>query len=103
MPVPVSDIDRAKKFYVEQAGFRLDVDYAPRPGFRVVQLTPPGSACSIQLGDGAVCLVVTDLLAACEELTARGLEVGPIRHKASIEDWQGDWAPGVDPGRRDYA
>jgi catechol 2,3-dioxygenase-like lactoylglutathione lyase family enzyme len=47
--LPVSDVDRAKRFYTEQAGFTLDVDYHPTPEFRVVQLTPPGSPCSIQL------------------------------------------------------
>ena len=48
----VSDVDKAAAFYTEQAGFTLDVDYHPAPGFRVVQLTPPGSACSIQIGTG---------------------------------------------------
>ena len=69
--VPVSNIDRALRFYVDQVGFRLDVDYSPNEAFRVVQLTPPGSSCSIQIGKGVtdahagslrnVCLVVTDL------------------------------------------
>lgn len=66
----VSDFDKAVAFYTQQAGFALDVDYHPAPGFRVVQLTPPGSACSIQIGAGltdappgsarATYLVVTD-------------------------------------------
>jgi catechol 2,3-dioxygenase-like lactoylglutathione lyase family enzyme len=50
--VPVSDVERALRFYVGQVGFALDVDYAPNDGFRVVQLTPPGSSCSIQIGKG---------------------------------------------------
>jgi catechol 2,3-dioxygenase-like lactoylglutathione lyase family enzyme len=72
--LPVSDVDRALRFYVDQVGFRLDVDYAPNDTFRVVQLTPSGSSCSIQIGRGLtdapvgslrnVYLVVTDLEAA---------------------------------------
>jgi catechol 2,3-dioxygenase-like lactoylglutathione lyase family enzyme len=50
--LPVSDVERALRFYVDQVGFTLDVDYAPSESFRVVQLTPPGSACSIQIGQG---------------------------------------------------
>ena len=49
VPPPVTDVDRALAFYTKQAGFRLDVDYRPTAEFRVVQLTPPGSACSVQL------------------------------------------------------
>jgi catechol 2,3-dioxygenase-like lactoylglutathione lyase family enzyme len=111
--LPVGDVDRAKAFYTEQAGFALDVDYHPNSEFRVVQVTPPGSSCSVQFGIGLTTampgsarnsyLVVTDIEAAHRELTARGLAVGPLRHKASIDDWQGDYAPGVDPRRRDYA
>ncbi len=50
--IPVSDVDRALRFYKDQLGFHLDVDYSPKDGFRVVQLTPSGSACSIQIGNG---------------------------------------------------
>jgi catechol 2,3-dioxygenase-like lactoylglutathione lyase family enzyme len=50
--IPVSDVDRAKSFYSERVGFEVDVDTAPAEGFRVVQLTPPGSACSITIGTG---------------------------------------------------
>jgi len=50
--LPVSDVERALRFYVDQVGFTLDVDYAPNDAFRVVQLTPPGSSCSIQIGKG---------------------------------------------------
>ena len=111
--LPVGDVDRAIRFYTERAGFALDVDYQPHDGFRVVQLTPPGSPCSVQFGTGltdaapgsarTTYLVVTDIEAAYRELAERGLAVGPIRHKTSTEDWQGDYAPGVDPDRRDYA
>lgn len=110
--LPVSDVDRAARFYAEQLGFALDVDYRPNAGFRVVQLTPPGSAASIQLGVGLTdaepgsarggYLVVDDIVAAHRELAERGVAVGAVRHKKSV-DWQGDFAPGVDPDRRDYA
>ena|SRR6266850_3127205 len=110
--LPVSDVDAAVRFYTERAGFTLDVDYRPNSRFRVVQLTPPGSSCSVQLGVGltdakpgsarTTVLVVTDIEAARRELTRRGLAVSPIRHKAST-DWQGDYSPGIDPERRNYA
>ena len=109
----VSDVDKAAAFYVQHAGFRLDVDYHPAPGFRVVQLTPPGSACSIQFGAGltdappgsarATHLAVTDIEAAHRELTARGVMVSGIRHKSPIDDWKGAYEPGPDSQRRDYA
>jgi catechol 2,3-dioxygenase-like lactoylglutathione lyase family enzyme len=109
----VSDVDEAAAFYTRQAGFTLDVNYHPVPGFRVVQLTPPGSACSVQLGAGltdaapgsarATCLAVTDIEAARAELVARGVKVSDIRHKSPVETWAGGWAPGADPERRDYA
>jgi catechol 2,3-dioxygenase-like lactoylglutathione lyase family enzyme len=109
----VSDVDKAAAFYTEQAGFTLDVDYHPVPGFRVVQLTPPGSACSVQVGIGltdaapgsarATCLAVTDIEAAHRELAGRGVTMSGIRHKSPIEDWKGGWQPGTDPERRDYA
>ena len=111
--LPVSDVDAAVRFYTERAGFTLDVDYRPNSRFRVVQLSPPGSACSVQLGVGltdatpgsarTTVLVVTDIEAARRELTGRGLAVSPIRHKSAIDDWQGDYSPGVDPDRRNYA
>ena len=111
--LPVSDVDRAARFYTDQVGFTLDVDYRPHDGFRVVQLTPPGSGCSVQLGTGltdaapgpgrTTYLVVADIEAAHRELAARGVPVGPVRHKTSVEDWQGDCSPGADPQRRDYA
>lgn len=113
LTLAVSDVERAKAFYTEKAGFALDVDYHPAPGFRVVQLTPPGSACSIQFGIGlteaaagstrTTYLVVTDIEAAHRELTQRGVRVGAIRHKDPVAEWAGGFAPGVDPDRRDYA
>lgn len=111
--LPVNDVDRASAFYTDQVGFVLDVDYHPTDGFRVVQLTPPGSACSVQIvADPALdrrsnvtstYLVVTDLEAARRELLHRGVAVGPLRHKSPTDGWQGDWSPGVDPHRGDYA
>jgi catechol 2,3-dioxygenase-like lactoylglutathione lyase family enzyme len=88
VPVPVSDVDRAKAFYVEKAGFQLEVDTRPTDTMRVVQLTPPGSACTIVFGTGmgdisamqpgsvkGLHLVVADLQKAREALVKRGLEV----------------------------
>ena len=109
----VSDVDKSAAFYTEQAGFTLDVDYHPVPGFRVVQLTPPGSACSIQIGRAltdaspgsarATYLAVTDIEAARAEFIARGVQISGIRHKSPVDGWQGGWASGADPQRRDYA
>jgi catechol 2,3-dioxygenase-like lactoylglutathione lyase family enzyme len=111
--LPVSDVERALLFYVDQVGFTLDVDYSPNDAFRVVQLTPAGSSCSIQIGRGLtdapvgslrnVYLVVTDLEVARSRLLERGVEVSEIRHKASIDAWDGGFAPELDPARRDYA
>ena len=106
--IPVSDADQAKRFYVEQAGFDLLVDTPTGlPGQRVVQVTPPRSACSIGFGPGTTAaepgsqqglhLVVPDIIAARDELTGRGVEVGEVRHIAG-----GAWTPGPDPDRRDY-
>jgi catechol 2,3-dioxygenase-like lactoylglutathione lyase family enzyme len=85
--IPVTDVDRAKAFYVEQAGFDADYDHVVSDDLRFVQLTPPGSACSIALGIGisdlppgsAQCqLVVADVHAARRELVERGVEVGDV-------------------------
>ena len=111
--LPVDDVERALRFYVEQVGFTLDVDYSPNAAFRVVQLTPPGSSCSIQIGRGLtdaavgslrkIYLVVADLNAVRNRLLERGVGVGEIRHKIPIDAWDGRFAPGLDPARRDYA
>jgi predicted enzyme related to lactoylglutathione lyase len=87
--VPVSDVDRAKTFYTEQVGFNADTDQRPTEGLRFVQLTPPGSACSIAIGTGLVDtapggvaglqLVVPSAEQAREELAGRGVEVGEVQ------------------------
>jgi predicted enzyme related to lactoylglutathione lyase len=86
--VPVSDVDRAKDFYVEQAGFNLDHDHRVSDELRFVQLTPPGSGCSIAMGPPSemapgslqgLQLVVLDIEAAHAELSGRGVEVGEIQ------------------------
>jgi catechol 2,3-dioxygenase-like lactoylglutathione lyase family enzyme len=111
--LPVSDVDRALAFYAEQLGFTLDVDYRPSDEFRVVQLTPPGSSCSVQIGVGltdaapgtasGLYVVVEDLQAARDELTRRGVGVSEIRHKSPSDEWIGGWETGLDPHRADYA
>ena len=90
VPLPVSDVDRAIAFYVDALGFAKDVDVQPADGVRVVQVTPPGSACSIGFGTGldvyrgepgtvrGLHLVVEDLDAARAELVSRGVEVGEV-------------------------
>ena len=104
--LPVTDVDRAKAFY-ERLGWRLDIDFKPTPDTRAVQLTPPGSQASIQLGEGTgytagplqgLFLVVDDIVAAREDLIGRGVEVSQIWH---IEPGKGR-APGLDPERRSY-
>jgi predicted enzyme related to lactoylglutathione lyase len=87
--VPVSDVDRAKAFYVEQAGFNADHDHTVSDDVRFVQLTPPGSACSIAIGKGLTTaepgsvqglqLVVEDAQAAREELSGRGVAVSDVQ------------------------
>jgi catechol 2,3-dioxygenase-like lactoylglutathione lyase family enzyme len=87
--VPVSDVDRAKAFYTEKAGFNADHDHEVSDEIRFVQLTPPGSACSIAIGKGVVDtppgsaqglqLVVSDIHAARAELADRGVEVGEVQ------------------------
>ena len=104
--LPVSDVDRAKAFY-EGAGFRLDVDHRAGDAFRVVQLTPPGSSCSISIGTGLTTappgsvqglhLVVEDIEVARAELVEGGVDVGEPFHFGP----EGQ-AAGVDPQRQDY-
>lgn len=87
--IPVSDVDRAKTFYTEKAGFHADHDYQVSEGLRFVQLTPPGSACSIVIGEGiteaapgsvqGVQMVVADINAAHAELVARGVDVSEVQ------------------------
>ena len=102
--VPVSDVDRAKAFYADQVGFVVDVDHSPNERFRVVQLTPPGSGCSITIGTGlsdmvpgsikGLQLVVADIDAARADLVSRGVPVGPVRHhdgNAMVDGHGDDW------------
>ena len=104
--LPVSDVDRAKAFY-EGAGFNVDVDHSAGPDFRVVQLTPPGSACSITIGTAITSgapgsvkglhLVVTDIDEARTDLVGRGVDVGEVFHFGP----EGQ-TPGPHPERLDY-
>ena len=104
--LPVSDVDRARDFYV-QAGWNLDLDTVLGAGFRVVQLTPPGSGCSITFGTGMpqsepgsyvnTYLVVSDIEAAHADLKERGIEISDLFHFSD----QGQ-TPGIDPSRGDY-
>jgi len=87
--IPVSDVDRAKAFYTEKAGFNADHDYTVSEEIRFVQLTPPGSACSIAVGRGLVDtppgsaaglqMVVPDVVAAHDELAGRGVDVSDVQ------------------------
>ena len=89
VPIPVSDVDAAKAFYTEQVGFKLDHDIRPSEGMRVVQMTPPGSACSVVIGEGlplgapgsvkGVQLVVEDIDAVREEFAGRGIGVSDVQ------------------------
>jgi len=112
--LPVSDPDKSLDFYRDRLGFTLDVDYAPTPGFRVVQLTPPGSSTSIQFGEGltdarpgsvqGLYLVVDDIAAVRDELVDHGVGVTSIRHKdVDSGQWRGRFRLGMDPDRSDYA
>lgn len=93
VPVPVTDVDRAKAFYVDQVGFNADHDHRVNENLRFVQLTPPGSACSIVIGEGVtrmppgsqqgVQMVVSDVAKAREELLSRNVEVGEI----DVQPW----------------
>jgi catechol 2,3-dioxygenase-like lactoylglutathione lyase family enzyme len=98
VPLPVSDVDRAKSFYVEKIGFHADHDVQPGNGMRVVQLTPPGSACSIVIGTGmgeisemrpgsvkGLHLVVADIHAARAALASRGVAVGEVDDMGGIK------------------
>ena len=104
VPVPVKDVDRAKRFYSEQVGFVVDLDTQISDEMRLVQLTPPGSGCSIHLSRGILSmppgvleglqLVVSDIEAARSELVERGVEVSPVQHMeggAWVEGRGGEW------------
>ena len=110
VPMPVTDVDRAKAFYVEKVGFVEDVDVRPTDGMRICQLTPPGSACSILLSKGlqligemtpgtvrGLHLVVDDIDASRAELVDRGVEIGEIEdvgggvRYAWFKDPDGNW------------
>jgi catechol 2,3-dioxygenase-like lactoylglutathione lyase family enzyme len=99
VPIPVTDVDRAKRFYAEQVGFVVDLDTRIGEDVRLVQLTPPGSGCSIQLTTGihsmppgmmeGLQIVVSDIEAARVELVERGVEASPVQH---VEE--GGWVEG---------
>jgi catechol 2,3-dioxygenase-like lactoylglutathione lyase family enzyme len=104
VPVPVADVERAKRFYAEQAGFVLDLDTRIGDSVRFVQLTPPGSGCSIHLSAGMLSvppgileglqIVVPDIEAARAELVGRGVEASPVQHVEEggwVEGRGGDW------------
>ena len=105
VPIPVSDVDRAKRFYSEKVGFVVDLDTRISDEMRLVQLTPPGSGCSIQLSTGILSmppgvleglqLVVSDIEAARSELVERGVEAGPVQHMEEGGEWVegrgGEW------------
>ncbi len=106
--IPVSDVERAKTFYTEQVGFVLDHDHQVSDDLRFIQLTPPGSACSITIGVGVidtppgsvqgVQMVVSDIQAAHDELASRGVEVSDVQHF----DW-GDFVFFSDPDGNGWA
>jgi catechol 2,3-dioxygenase-like lactoylglutathione lyase family enzyme len=95
IPLPSKDLEQSKTFYVDLLGFQLDHDVEPGNGIRVIQLTPPGSACSIALGSGIgtegaapvknIHLVVTDIEAVCNTLKKRGLEVSEIQDMGGVK------------------
>ncbi|MFE7132118.1 VOC family protein [Streptomyces sp. NPDC057638] len=109
--VPVSDLDRSKEFYEKGCGFTADVDQEVAPGVRIIQLTPPGSRCSIALMSGmpalpgqvrmepgslnGLQLCVTDIEAAHTALAANGVEVSPVQHVGESGGWEdgrgGEW------------
>jgi catechol 2,3-dioxygenase-like lactoylglutathione lyase family enzyme len=107
--LPVDDVDRAKEFYVEKCGFELVIDHSPNESFRIVQCQPPGSACAIGFGTGiqldmppgsvrGIHVMVTDIVAAREELIGRGVDVEPIINFGA----DGVQHDGPHPDRSDY-
>ena len=106
--LPVSDIDRAKEFYVGRWGCDEIVDWQRDEHFRIVQVNPPGSACSVGFGTGigvaapagstkGLHLMVSDIVAARDELIEKGIDVAPTRHMVD-----GEWQDGPHPQREDY-
>jgi catechol 2,3-dioxygenase-like lactoylglutathione lyase family enzyme len=104
VPIPVSDVERAKRFYSEQVGFAVDLDTWLGDEVRLVQLTPPGSGCSIHLSSGilnmppgvleGLILVVSDIEVARAELVERGVDASPVQHLVDgewVEGRGGDW------------
>jgi catechol 2,3-dioxygenase-like lactoylglutathione lyase family enzyme len=113
--IPVADVDRAKDFY-KKLGWRLDADFTSGPDFRVVQLTPPGSPCSVIFGTGLTAaapgsldgplLVVSDIQAARDELAEQGVEISEVFHdEGGVFHHAGTAGrvPGPDPDGRSYA
>ena len=106
--VPVTDVDRAKAFYIEQVGFNPDHDHTVHPGLRFVQLTPPGSACSIVIGEGVtemapgtqrgLQVVVADAAVARDELRSRGVQASDV----DIQPW-GTFVYFTDPDGNTWA
>ncbi|GGT25713.1 VOC family protein [Streptomyces purpureus] len=108
VPVPATDLDRSKEFYADKVGFKVDLDDEVAPGMRIIQLTPPGSRCSVALLSGmptapgsknmapgtlhGLQLCVTDIESARAQLLDRGVEVGPVQHvgAAGWEDGKGE-------------
>lgn len=112
--VPVADVDRAKEFYTA-LGWREDADFAPTPDYRLVQVTPPGSSCSVIFGSGVtsaapgsaegLMLAVSDIEAARQELADRGADVGEVFHPADgvfLHAGGAERAPGPAPDRSSY-
>jgi catechol 2,3-dioxygenase-like lactoylglutathione lyase family enzyme len=110
--LPVTDADKAKEFYVTALGSLLDADIPVRDGYRIVQVTPPGSGCSIIFGDGVTAaqpgaggdllFVVDDIAAARDELVARGVEVSEVFHGAGFSAGTMGRVPGPDPDGASY-
>ncbi|MEU1205868.1 VOC family protein [Nocardia sp. NPDC005825] len=113
--LPVADVDRAKAFYIERLGFRLDADFPVDDGYRVVQVTPPGSECSIIFGTGVTAaapgsqhglhLIVTDIEKTIAELSEHGIAVdGPFHDATGVFHHAGTESrvPGTHPERRSY-
>ena len=111
--IPVSDVERAKQFYAK-LGWRLDIDFSAPGGFRVIQFTPPGSACSIALGSGITTaapgsvqgleLVVSDIAAARADIASRGTAISDVYHEAKLAHRASaeGRVPGPDPEGRSY-